>query len=115
MMEATRNPGLFVAKSSSSPASDLRSKRSPQLRGRSHAHSHRSRNSKAPRNQVTERLKCVVRLLPPSLKEEEFWEETKDFISDDSTTYKYFAQGKFSKKYGLFFLNLCHRFILTFP
>ncbi|KAK2463323.1 hypothetical protein APHAL10511_004634 [Amanita phalloides] len=46
----------------------------------------------------TERLKTVVRRLPPNLPEGVFWQSVQQWVSDDSVTWKAFCPGKLKKK-----------------
>ena len=46
----------------------------------------------------TERLKTVVRRLPPNLPEDIFWQSVHQWVSDDTTTWKEYHQGKFKKR-----------------
>ena len=48
--------------------------------------------------QNTERLKTVVRRLPPNLPEEVFWQSVQKWVSDETTTWKEYWQGKFRKR-----------------
>lgn len=47
---------------------------------------------------VTERLKAVVRRLPPNLPEDVFWQSVLQWVSDETVTWKVFYPGKFKKK-----------------
>ena len=46
-----------------------------------------------------ERLKTVVRRLPPNLPEEVFWQSVQKWVSDDTVIWKEYWQGKFRKRY----------------
>lgn len=46
----------------------------------------------------TERLKTVVRRLPPNLPEEIFWQSVQQWVSEDTVTWKEYYQGKFKKR-----------------
>ncbi|KAG1778777.1 Smg-4/UPF3 family-domain-containing protein [Suillus placidus] len=51
----------------------------------------------APAN-ATERLKTVVRRLPPNLPEEIFWQSVQTWVTDDSITWKVYHAGKLRKR-----------------
>ncbi|OAX35040.1 hypothetical protein K503DRAFT_746484 [Rhizopogon vinicolor AM-OR11-026] len=57
---------------------------------------------KDPKPQVaphgTERLKTVVRRLPPNLPEEIFWQSVQAWVTDDSVTWKVYYAGKLRKR-----------------
>ena len=46
----------------------------------------------------TERLKTVVRRLPPNLPEEVFWQSVQKWVSDETTTWRESWQGQFRKR-----------------
>ncbi|KAG1819049.1 Smg-4/UPF3 family-domain-containing protein [Suillus subaureus] len=47
---------------------------------------------------ATERLKTVVRRLPPNLPEEIFWQSVQTWVTDDSVTWKVYHAGKLRKR-----------------
>jgi pentatricopeptide repeat protein len=47
----------------------------------------------------TERLKTVVRRLPPTLPEQIFWQSVQAWVTDDSVIWKEYWPGKVKKKY----------------
>jgi regulator of nonsense transcripts 3 len=49
----------------------------------------------------SERLKVVVRRLPPNLPENIFWESVQQWVSDDTAAWRAFYPGKFKKRYEL--------------
>ncbi|KAG1847816.1 Smg-4/UPF3 family-domain-containing protein [Suillus subalutaceus] len=51
----------------------------------------------APPN-ATERLKTVVRRLPPNLPEEIFWQSVQTWVTDDSVTWRVYHAGKLRKR-----------------
>ncbi|KAG2347284.1 hypothetical protein BDR05DRAFT_877382 [Suillus weaverae] len=51
----------------------------------------------APAN-ATERLKTVVRRLPPNLPEEIFWQSVQTWVTDDSVSWKVYHAGKLRKR-----------------
>lgn len=51
----------------------------------------------APAN-ATERLKTVVRRLPPNLPEDIFWQSVQTWVTDDSVTWKVYHAGKLRKR-----------------
>ncbi|KIP09958.1 hypothetical protein PHLGIDRAFT_85906, partial [Phlebiopsis gigantea 11061_1 CR5-6] len=50
--------------------------------------------------QSTDRLKTVVRRLPPNLPEEVFWQSVQKWVSDETTIWREYWQGKFRKRLG---------------
>jgi regulator of nonsense transcripts 3 len=48
----------------------------------------------------TERLKTVVRRLPPNLPEDIFWQSVQPWVTDDSTSWKVFYAGKLRKRWA---------------
>lgn len=50
---------------------------------------------------VTERLKTVVRRLPPNLPEDVFWQSVQQWVTDETATWKVFYPGKLKKRYVL--------------
>ena len=46
----------------------------------------------------TERLKTVVRRLPPNLPEPIFWQSVQTWVTDDTVLWKEFWPGKLKKK-----------------
>ena len=45
-----------------------------------------------------ERLKAVVRRLPPNLPENVFWQSVQSWVTDDTVTWKIYCPGKFRKR-----------------
>ncbi|KAH6891765.1 Smg-4/UPF3 family-domain-containing protein [Coprinopsis sp. MPI-PUGE-AT-0042] len=48
--------------------------------------------------QQTERLKVVVRRLPPNLPEDIFWQTVQKWVTEETATWKVFYPGKFKKR-----------------
>ncbi|CCM05615.1 uncharacterized protein FIBRA_07844 [Fibroporia radiculosa] len=48
--------------------------------------------------QQTERLKTVVRRLPPNLPEDIFWQSVQQWVTAETATWKSYHQGKFRKR-----------------
>ena len=46
----------------------------------------------------TERLKTVVRRLPPNLPEEIFWQSVAKWVTDETVTWKTYYPGKFKTR-----------------
>ena len=46
----------------------------------------------------TERLKTVVRRLPPNLPEQIFWQSVQTWVTDETILWKEFCPGKVKKK-----------------
>lgn len=63
----------------------------------------RERKEKA-LQQSTERLKTVVRRLPPNLPEDVFWQSVQPWVTEESVSWKVFYAGKARKRY-VFFLT----------
>ena len=60
---------------------------------------------------AAERLKTVVRRLPPNLPEEVFWKSVEQWVTDDTATWKEYYQGKFRKRCVHCGVWLCDRLI----
>ena len=56
------------------------------------------RSQPAPNINGTERLKTVVRRLPPNLPEEIFWQSVQTWVTDDTVTWKSYHPGKLRTK-----------------
>jgi Smg-4/UPF3 family len=52
--------------------------------------------------QQTERLKVVIRRLPPNLPEDIFWQTVQQWVTEETTSWKVFYPGKFKKRYSRF-------------
>lgn len=52
---------------------------------------------------VAERLKTVVRRLPPNLPEEIFWQSVSKWVTEETVTWKAYYPGKFKTRY----VSLC--------
>jgi len=61
----------------------------------------RERKEKA-LQQSTERLKTVVRRLPPNLPEDVFWQSVQPWVTEESVSWKVFYAGKARKRYVFF-------------
>ena len=48
--------------------------------------------------QKTERLKTVVRRLPPNLPEEIFWQSVAQWVSEETVSWKVYYPGKFKTR-----------------
>lgn len=46
----------------------------------------------------SERLKTIVRRLPPNLPEEVFWQSVQQWVTDETVTWKEYYQGKLRKR-----------------
>ena len=60
----------------------------------------KERKTRSQKTQV-ERLKTVVRRLPPNLPEDVFWKSVEQWVTEDTVTWKEYYQGKFRKRYAL--------------
>jgi hypothetical protein len=58
----------------------------------------RDRERKEKAAQHSERLKIVVRKLPPNLPEEIFWQSVQTWVTDETTTWKIYYLGKFRSR-----------------
>jgi len=61
----------------------------------------KSKLSKEKKSQVrsqNERLKIVIRRLPPNLPEEIFWQSVSEWVSDETVSWKSFHAGKVKKR-----------------
>jgi len=67
-----------------------------KLQSRSKAKEKRQGQSKAAAG--TERLKTIVRRLPPNLPEHVFWQSVQAWVTDDTVLWKEFYPGKVKKK-----------------
>lgn len=47
-----------------------------------------------------ERLKTIVRRLPPNLPEDTFWKSVQRWVTDETVVWKSYCQGKVRKRYG---------------
>jgi regulator of nonsense transcripts 3 len=54
---------------------------------------------------ANERLKIVVRRLPPNLPEDIFWQSVQTWVSEDNVTFKAFYAGKIAKRFVFYFLD----------
>ncbi|KAF9467695.1 Smg-4/UPF3 family-domain-containing protein [Collybia nuda] len=60
----------------------------------------RERERKEKHQPVTERLKTVVRRLPPNLPEDVFWQSVDTWVTEETVSWKVFHPGKFRKRLG---------------
>ena len=58
----------------------------------------KERKARSSKQSHTERLKTVVRRLPPNLPEEVFWQSVQKWVTDDTVIWKEYYQGKFRKR-----------------
>jgi regulator of nonsense transcripts 3 len=56
----------------------------------------------------SERLKTVVRRLPPNLPESVFWQSVEAWVTDHTVTWKTYYSGKFRKRYAVCILCSMH-------
>lgn len=71
----------------------------PQSPAKSKKEKEREKRERAAQQQ-TERLKVVVRRLPPNLPEDIFWQTVQKWVTEETTTWKVFYPGKFKKRYN---------------
>ena len=60
-----------------------------------------------------ERLKTVVRRLPPNLPEEIFWQSVQSWVTEDTAVWKTYYPGKIRKRYTWSFENLNKLIIIS--
>ena len=58
----------------------------------------KQKESKQPAPDGAERLKTVVRRLPPNLPEEVFWHSVQAWVTDETVTWKSYHPGKLRTK-----------------
>lgn len=58
----------------------------------------KDRKRKPSQKAQTDRLKTVVRRLPPNLPEDVFWQSVQQWVTDETVVWKEFYQGKFRKR-----------------
>ncbi|TFK25417.1 hypothetical protein FA15DRAFT_357273 [Coprinopsis marcescibilis] len=58
----------------------------------------RERREKAAQQQSNERLKTVVRRLPPNLPEDTFWQTVTPWVTEETASWKVYYAGKFKKR-----------------
>ncbi len=54
----------------------------------------------------TEKLKAIVRRLPPNLPEEIFWQSVGEWVTDDTVTWRVFYPGKLRKRCDIIFIPI---------
>lgn len=54
-----------------------------------------------------EKLKTVIRRLPPNLPEEIFWQSVQPWVTEETASWKQFHQGKMRKRYVIWYLRCC--------
>lgn len=59
-----------------------------------------SKEKKAQGKPQNERLKIVVRRLPPNLPEDIFWQTVSEWVSEETVSWKSFHAGKVKKRWG---------------
>jgi regulator of nonsense transcripts 3 len=59
----------------------------------------KEKKEKQPQPSGSERLKTVVRRLPPNLPEDVFWQSVQTWVTDDTVSWKVFYAGKLRKRY----------------
>jgi regulator of nonsense transcripts 3 len=65
------------------------------------SHKHKKEKDKERTNslpQPNERLKTVVRRLPPNLPEEVFWQSVQPWVTEETAVWKVYYPGKLRKK-----------------
>jgi len=64
----------------------------------SKANAKKEREKKLAQSQEDERLKTIVRRLPPNLPEDVFWQGVQSWVTEETTTWKAYSPGKLRKK-----------------
>src|SRR5262245_16110861 len=59
----------------------------------------KEKKEKRPQPSGSERLKTVIRRLPPNLPEDVFWQSVQPWVTDDTVAWKVFYAGKQRKRY----------------
>ncbi|KAH9925165.1 Smg-4/UPF3 family-domain-containing protein [Fomitopsis serialis] len=67
----------------------------PNSKGKAKEKEKRQKSANKPQ---TERLKTVVRRLPPNLPEDIFWQSVQQWVTDETVQWKAYYQGKFRKR-----------------
>ena len=94
-MPSPRQSGQLLAPSMTPSRKD---KDSQSFASRRDKEREKAEKERAAAASVTERLKAVVRRLPPNLPEDVFWQSVLQWVSDETVTWKVFYPGKFKKK-----------------
>ncbi|KAJ3848099.1 Smg-4/UPF3 family-domain-containing protein [Lentinula lateritia] len=81
---------IITAHSASSPA------KSKKDRVRGEKGKDKERKDKIPQHE--ERLKTIVRKLPPNLPEEIFWQSVQTWVTDETVSWKIYYPGKFQRR-----------------
>ncbi|KAH9829545.1 Smg-4/UPF3 family-domain-containing protein [Rhodofomes roseus] len=68
---------------------------SPNAKGKAKEKDKRQKGANKPQ---TERLKTIVRRLPPNLPEDIFWHSVQQWVTDETAQWKAYYQGKFRKR-----------------
>lgn len=58
----------------------------------------KEKKAKAVNKSQAERLKTVVRRLPPNLPEDVFWQSVQKWVTEETIQWKAYYQGKFRKR-----------------
>lgn len=61
----------------------------------------KSKSSGSGQKSQTERLKTVVRRLPPNLPEDVFWQSVGKWVTEETVMWKSYYPGKFKTRYVL--------------
>ncbi|KAF9078390.1 Smg-4/UPF3 family-domain-containing protein [Rhodocollybia butyracea] len=85
-----------MASTTVNPTSPTQPPKSKKEKEREKKERDRERKEKAA--QHSERLKIVVRKLPPNLPEEIFWQSVQTWVTDETTTWKIYYPGKFRSR-----------------
>lgn len=82
----TNSSASSPSSSSSAPATTTSGKRKPKS------------NKRSRKKRSADGIKLAIRLLPPNLQSDEFWEKISDLVNPQTTKGKYYIQGKYSNK-----------------
>ncbi|TBU43702.1 Smg-4/UPF3 family-domain-containing protein [Dichomitus squalens] len=72
--------------------------RPSKAKGKDKEKDKKSKSSSGGQKSQTERLKTIVRRLPPNLPEDIFWQSVGKWVTDETVTWKAYYQGKFKTR-----------------
>jgi regulator of nonsense transcripts 3 len=89
---------MSTAEPTKASSSKFKAKESKDPKELKESRDKESRKQRISQKAHTERLKTVVRRLPPNLPEEVFWQSVQKWVSDETVTWKEYYGGKFRKR-----------------
>ena len=84
----------------STAAGVLKSSTSPNAKAKA-KEKEKEKRQKGESKPQTERLKVVVRRLPPNLPEDIFWQSVQQWVAEDTVQWKEYYKGKFRTRWVL--------------